>query len=180
MALGALYFLPPYFQTRSHEIPLFVRGRAERFPLEGTFTQVKNGKPSSKIKLSDLVRESNNGIIVNFWATWCPPCLDELPSLEMLQRQLRAERGALPRLVTISVDERISDIDRLFHTLDFNPSFLILFDSAAELSRAVGTTKFPETYWLGKDGTILYKWIGPQNWLDANVLNKIRQLSSNP
>lgn len=124
--------------------------------------------------------ESKAGVIINFWATWCPPCLEELPSLEMLERQLRKEKEILPRLVTVSVDESVGHIATLFQGLDFSPSFLILFDTDANLSRSVGTTKFPETYWVGKDGTILHKWIGPQNWLDAGVLNKIRQLSSNP
>lgn len=131
-------------------------------------------RPDKALDLKSLAKEHPGGLIVNFWATWCPPCVEELPSLEQLNRQLEARRDPrLPKLVTISVDETPGDVTSFFKTLDYTVSFLVLYDKEATFSRSVGTTKFPETYWIDASGKILHKWIGPQNWLAGDVLGRL-------
>lgn len=132
---------------------------------------------TKEVSLSEIA--GNNTLLVNFWATWCPPCLDELPSIEFLDRQLkRGQERSLPKLVTISVDATAEPIFELFKTLDFKAHFLVLHDPEGTLmANAVGTSKFPETYWLSPKGAILYQWIGPQDWLSASIL---RQLAKTP
>jgi cytochrome c biogenesis protein CcmG, thiol:disulfide interchange protein DsbE len=128
-------------------------------------------KTKSKITLAELAAHSTEGLLVNFWATWCPPCLEELPALDYLNRQLeRAPKGKMPLLVTISVDEAVEDVSGLFETLDFSPTLLVLHDPNGNFSAELGTTRFPETYWISPSGAIQYKWIGPQNWLSEEVL----------
>lgn len=148
------------------------------FPMERAFTVAAGRKTLPKalqsktqVSLAELAAHSPSGLILNFWATWCPPCLDELPGLDYLNRQLsRLPAGKLPLLVTISVDEVAHDVSGLFETLDFSPSLLVLHDPNGYFSASVGTTRFPETYWIDGAGAIRYKWIGPQNWLSEEVL----------
>lgn len=133
-------------------------------------------KGRQQISLGDLAAQSPDGLIVNFWATWCPPCLDELPALDYLNRQLDKQRGAgkLPLLVTISVDEASQDVSGLFETLDYKPTVLVLHDPNGYFSARMGTTRFPETYWVEPTGGVRHKWIGPQNWLSEEVLGTFR------
>lgn len=140
-----------------------------RFPVVAGGRALK-GNPK-EVSFGDLAASSPNGILVNFWATWCPPCLDELPSLDFLNRQLsRLPKSKVPILVTVSVDEEGADVTGLFETLDFSPTLLVLHDPAGYFSASYGTTRFPETYWIAPDGSIRFKWIGPQNWLSEEVL----------
>ena len=157
----------------------------QNFPLETQLTVFRisgnsQGKArKSRTTLKELVANGSTPILVNFWATWCPPCLEELPSIEMLSKQLNDKSTGTPwprpQLITISVDDRLEDIAKLESTLDFKPSFTVLHDKEGELARSMGTTKFPETYLISPQGKILYKWLGPQDWLSADALKQINR-----
>lgn len=150
------------------------------FPLDQAFTIVAGQsslptglKGRTRITLGDLASQSPGGLLVNFWATWCPPCLDELPALDFLNRQIQRQgHPKMPFLVTISVDETSQDVKGLFETLDFTPTVLVLHDPNGYFSSRMGTTRFPETFWIESfGGEIRHKWIGPQNWLSEEVLS---------
>jgi len=168
--LGLLYVLPDLIRTKQYSITL-EEAPAKEFPLDMEMARYDGGPP---ISLRTLLKAYPKGLIVNFWGTWCPPCLDELPSLEILGRQL-AQQGKekAPQLMTISVDEKTDDIKKLLATLSFRSTFPILLDPLGKVSQQAGTTKFPETYWLATDGQLLHKWVGPQNWAGAEVLSKL-------
>lgn len=137
----------------------------------------KQLKRNSRAPLKDLLAGEKSLALVNFWATWCPPCLEEIPSLEQLNRQfnhnLELGKPAIAKLITVSVDDRMEDIVHLENTLDFKPTFSVFHDPEGELARTLGTTKFPETFLINSDGEILYKWLGPQDWLSLDVLHQI-------
>lgn len=156
------------------------------FPLELKLSIYRDSSPQNRFKntrvtLGEILKENRSPVLINFWATWCPPCLEELPSVELLNKQLKNKLNAgssdMIRLITISVDDRMDDIAKLEATLDFKPSFLVLFDKEGELARSMGTTKFPETYLVSAQGKILYKWLGPQDWLSFDVLQQIKRQS---
>ena len=96
----------------------------------------------------------------------------------MLHNQILSktiQKGSkVPTLITISVDDRIEDISKLESTLDFKPTFSVMYDREGELARTMGTTKFPETYLVNAQGKILYKWLGPQDWLSDDVLQQLK------
>jgi len=189
--IGAFFCIlsvyPLITSKRQHDF-LATSGEAtefpDKFPLNvklSVFRDASSGKKrafKSKVTIEELIKESKAPILINFWATWCPPCLEELPSLEMFNRQIRNishQNGSTnPLLITISVDDRIEDISKLESTLDFKPSFSVMYDREGELARSMGTTKFPETYLINSDGKILYKWLGPQDWLSNDALQQLK------
>jgi thiol-disulfide isomerase/thioredoxin len=100
-------------------------------------------------------------VLVNFWATWCAPCRDEMPSMEMLNR--RFQRDKLPiELVAITVDEDWRQVNRFFG--DTRPTFHVLWDREKRASFTYGTRKFPETYLIDPEGRIAAKFVGPRDW----------------
>jgi cytochrome c biogenesis protein CcmG, thiol:disulfide interchange protein DsbE len=96
-------------------------------------------------------------VVLNIWATWCYPCRREMPGLQELQDQLGHE-GL--RVVAVSIDGAgEGDAIRAFldeHRIGFD----ILHDPAQRITRAFGTLGVPETFLIGRDGTVLHRWIG--------------------
>lgn len=180
--LLALFFIPPLLERHSYEIqfPKSNAGERKPFPVERELPVLKGskllqGKTKSKMSLKEIATLTNSTLLVNFWATWCPPCVEEFPSLEFLHRQLLQTSGSkkTPLIVTISVDDRAEDINRFYKTLDFEPSMIVLHDVDGDMARGVGTVKFPETYWVDAQGKNLYKWVGPQAWLSREVIERL-------
>lgn len=129
-------------------------------------------KRMSLKKLFDI----KNQLLINFWATWCPPCIEEFPSLDYLSRRLLAKKNnASVLLVAISVDENVEEVSELLRTLDFKPSFLILRDEKGSFAKSLGTVKFPETFLAEASGQVLHRWIGPQNWLSEQALELLQK-----
>lgn len=177
--LLAIGFLGPKLR-RTHYIytsAADVASSRSQFPTNQKLTLLKAGKLSGDVSLSQILDAHPGGIILNFWATWCPPCIEELPSLELLARQLDAKHdGSLPSVVAVSVDEKAQDVFGLMKTLDFHSSLQILHDKDGAFARSVGTTRFPETYLIASSGEVLYKWVGPQNWVSTEVIERLASL----
>ena len=112
----------------------------------------------------DLAAFHGKAVLVNFWATWCPPCREEMPSLTKLAQQF--DPGTF-EILAVSVDDGWEPVDK-FLAQPKTP-FRVALDEGAKISRTYGTTKFPESYLLDKDGKLRLKFVGPRNWLDPNV-----------
>jgi peroxiredoxin len=115
-------------------------------------------------------------VLVNFWATWCQPCEDEMPAMERLYERLRP---AGFELLAISVGEEPSVVrsfrDRLGVT------FPILLDSDKRVAAAWQTFAFPESLLVDRDGTVLERYVGPREWdAPANVARIERLLDQAP
>jgi len=114
----------------------------------------------------DLSAYRGKVVLLNFWATWCPPCRDEEPSLRQLARAM--DPGKF-QLVAISVDEGgWPAIDKFF--AGNPPPYAVALDQTARISQVYGTTKFPESYLIDSSGTLRLKFIVPRNWTDPAVL----------
>ena len=126
--------------------------------------------PAGQVRLRD---RRDRVILVNFWATWCPPCVDESPSLQKFAEQIR-NQGV--EVIGISVDQdpaRLQEfIDRLHLT------FTIGRDPNQELAHRYGTFKYPETYIVDRDGRVAEKIIGPIDWQDRRVIAFVRGLAN--
>jgi thiol-disulfide isomerase/thioredoxin len=118
----------------------------------------------------DLSAFRGKAVLVNFWATWCPPCREEMPSLARLAQSFDAQSF---EVVTVSVDEGWEPVDR------FLPGpktpYRVALDKDARISRTYGTTKLPESYLLDRDGKVRLKFVGPRNWMDPNVAILLEQ-----
>ena len=130
-----------------------------------------NGAPATPFRLPlrgggqiDLVALRGKLVLVNFWATWCPPCREEMPSLTRLAESF--DPSSL-EVVAVSVDDGWNAVDR-FLSVPSTP-FRVALDEDARVPRAWGTSKFPETYLLDRDGRMRLKFVGPRDWTDPNV-----------
>jgi len=111
-------------------------------------------------------------VLVNFWATWCPPCKAELPSMERLYARMK-KKGLEILAVNVEADGR----EILPKFLDQHPhTFPVLLDLEGEVQASYGVFRFPETFVVGKDGKIIDHIIGGRDWADKQMIDKFNQL----
>jgi len=103
-------------------------------------------------------------VLINFWATWCPPCRDEMPSLTQLAQSF--DTRSL-EVVAVSVDDGWGAVDQFLGRPE--TPFRVALDEGARVSRTYGTSKFPESYLVDRDGKLRLKFVGPRNWMDPNI-----------
>ena len=128
--------------------------------------------PSLRGEEVELASYRGQVVVLNFWATWCPPCVAEMPSLERLHRALGPEGLAV---VTVSTDEDEETL-REFVTR-YGLSLPVLLDPGGRVaSSAYRTTGFPETFVLDRAGILLQHTIGPAEWDSADALAHFRGL----
>jgi len=111
-------------------------------------------------------------VMVHFWATWCPPCVEEMPMIEQLYRSLGSTDF---KILAVSVDEGGAGAVAEFMQRN-GLSLPALLDSGRSVAGLYGTFKFPETYILDRRGVVRYKAIGPRNWTAPANMNAIREL----
>jgi cytochrome c biogenesis protein CcmG, thiol:disulfide interchange protein DsbE len=112
-------------------------------------------------------------LLINFWATWCPPCLEELPSLDSL-RQTIASQPIL--LFAFSADTSWEPIDKLMSPNGYG--ITVYADFQRTLATRFGTLKYPETYIVDKKGIIRLKVIGPTNWMAPEIRSFLWKLAA--
>jgi cytochrome c biogenesis protein CcmG, thiol:disulfide interchange protein DsbE len=110
-------------------------------------------------------------LVLNFWASYCAPCIDELPSLDQFQRQLASE-GVV--VLGVSIDK---DPKAYKQFLDkYNVSFLTARDPDNTINSKYGTFKIPETYLINRDGKVVGKIINATNWVDDRMISYVKTL----
>jgi len=118
-------------------------------------------------------------VVLNFWASWCPPCVEELPSLMAMQKELQ-DKGVV--VLGISVDTDLGDYNKFLK--DHNVNFLTVRDPGQQNAKGVvapvsakyGTYKFPETYIIDRNGVVRRKIIGPVNWTQQEMMEYLTRL----
>jgi len=108
---------------------------------------------------------------VNFWATWCPPCEQELPSLMDMQNRLRG-RGVVVLGVSIDVD---GDAYHRF-LKERNVNFVTVRDPERKIPDLYGTSGWPESYIVDRQGVLRRKIVGPINWDSPDVMHFLSQM----
>jgi peroxiredoxin len=148
------------------------------FDLSGT-SRINKGVPAPEFTLPDLDGNMVNLadykgkiVLLNIWATWCPPCVEEMPSMEKLYQELKDEDF---EILAVSIDVSGGNVVAPFmkkHQL----SFAALTDTQGTLKNLYQTTGVPESFIIGKDGIIAEKIIGPRDWATPEVINYFRNL----
>lgn len=110
-------------------------------------------------------------VVLNFWATWCPPCIEELPSMATMQDRMRS-RGIVVLGVSIDVDE--DAYHRFLRQRGVN--FLTVRDPEQKVATMYGTTGWPETYIIDRQGVLRRKFVGAVDWNSPEVLQFLARL----
>lgn len=110
-------------------------------------------------------------VVLNFWATWCPPCNEELPSLMSMQDRTRA-RGVVVLGISIDVD---SDAYHRF-LKQRGVNFVTVRDPEERISGMYGTHGWPETFVIDRQGVLRRKVVGPINWNSPEVIEFLSRL----
>jgi peroxiredoxin len=110
-------------------------------------------------------------VVLNFWATWCPPCIEEMPSLVEMQQRMKA-KGVTVLAVSVDAD---GEAYRQF-VKDHNVNLLAVRDADQKSNTLYGTFKFPETYVIDRDGIVRRKFIGAVDWTEPEVIDFLGKL----
>lgn len=126
------------------------------------FALTVNGKA---MHLSDF---RGHVVVLNFWASWCQPCVEEAPSLNELQPRIAALGGTV-----LGVDPDVGGEDEASYQKfldEFHITFPTYLDTSHQIAASYGTVVYPETYIIGPDGKFDRKIIGSQNWTSPEMV----------
>ncbi len=119
-------------------------------------------------KLSDFHGKT---VIVNFWATWCPPCRAELPSMNRAWAKVKKD-GIV--MIAINVGE---DEDTIFSFMgDYPIDFLMLLDQSSKVTQHWPIKGLPTTYVIDPQGHLYYRAIGSRKWDASKLLDQVRAI----
>jgi peroxiredoxin len=110
-------------------------------------------------------------VLINFWATWCAPCRDEMPSIQELKRKLSGRPFVV---LAVNLDEPESRI-RNFLT-QVKVDFTVLLDPERQVAKAWQARVLPASFVIGPDGRIRYSLVGEINWDHDLVVSRIAEL----
>ena len=110
-------------------------------------------------------------VVLNFWATWCPPCIEEMPSLVEMQQKMKA-RGVEVFAVSVDADQSAYQSFLKAH----NVNLLTVRDPDQKSNNLYGTFKFPETYIIDRKGVLRRKFIGAVDWGQPEIVDYLSKL----
>ncbi len=115
-------------------------------------------------------------VFLNIWATWCPPCREEMPSMEKLYEQLKSDDF---EILAVSVDLSGAEAVRPFMKR-YGLHFPALLDTEGKVQHLYGTTGIPESFIIGRDGRIRKVIVGPMDWATPAAVRFFRTLLKEP
>lgn len=138
--------------------------------------QVGDKAPDFSIRTDDgktVTRTDFGGklLVLNFWATWCLPCVKEIPSLDDMQQRLKS-KGLV--VLAVSVDKNEASYKEFLKRA--RVSFTTARDPEANISAEYGTFKYPETYVIDQTGKVVGKYIADQDWTSPQVMQQLERL----
>lgn len=147
-----------------------------------TLTAAQKPMPAPEFTLPDLDGKPHaladyrgKVVVLNFWATWCPPCRYEMPAMQRAWEKVRDED-----IVFIGVDVG-EDTDTVFTFLaDYPVDFPLLLDEEAKVIEQYPVTGLPTTYIIDPQGRITHRAVGGREWDDEGLLNELRELLKTP
>lgn len=144
---------------------------------KGDAISLTRPKPAEDFELKDHAGRSHRlkefrgkSVMVHFWASWCPPCIEELPEWMALTK---AYAGKSVAFVSVSADKSWDEALKLLPEADTPTNVTALLDTEAKVPEQFGSYQFPETYWLNAKGEVAAKWVGPQDWKSDAMKKKL-------
>ena len=121
-------------------------------------------KADKDVNLEEIIKSSGKWSLVHLWATWCPPCQEELVVLAKFPEQFPDIQ-----LIQISVDFRWAQVGPFYNRLGLKLQNYDYLDKGGKGARKIGSTMFPETFLVDPQGKARVKFIGPQQWLGPKI-----------
>lgn len=162
------FFIYQYIQ-KEQTLPLYLQETKNKQSSSFTVYDLNH-------KLISLDSLKNKVVIINFWATWCAPCIEELPSLNALAKHFSKHIIIL----AVSNESRDDIYNFLMAFPEFNSNFIPSNVSLSKMKHFFNVQSFPETYILNKQKKIVYKIIGSKKWDSVEWKNKIKKLINTP
>jgi thiol-disulfide isomerase/thioredoxin len=158
-----------------------VQGAQDDIPeLSYRLTPLQDSVPAPDFTLTDMDGESHrladyrgNWVLINFWATWCPPCRKEMPSLEQLYQ---AYRDRSFRVLAVNQWEDVDHVFSYMGELNVFPTFPILFDPESRVSAEYGVRGLPTSFLVDPQGRIAYRAVGGREFDHPEVIRLIEGL----
>ena len=157
---------------------LLLLAGCEKIAGERRVKRMEIGKPAPDFVLQDaegktwkLSSLKGQVVFVNFWATWCKPCRDEMPSMEALNK---AMAGQPFQMLSIVFNDNLDMANSFARGL--GATFPVLANPSQELTEAYMITGVPETFLIDTNGILRHKFIGPYNWDTWEMRNVVQQL----
>jgi len=132
-------------------------------------TVAPNFSISDGTQSADLSKLRGKIVLVNFWATWCTPCIDELPTLMELQRRM-------PQVTVIAISrDEDPDVYKRFLS-KYHVELLTVRDPSLKIQDLYGTVQIPETYVIDRQGMLRRKFVSAQNWTSPEIMEYLSKL----
>ena len=137
-------------------------------------------KPAPALKLKDIEGKSHDlaklkgkVVLINFWATWCPPCRREMPSMERLSQRFKGQPFVV---LAVDVGEDADTIETFTSQLDTTLTFPILLDTRSHAMRAWRVAGLPTTFLVDKQGRIVASAIGGREFDHPEIVKAVGEL----
>jgi peroxiredoxin len=173
---AAIAFVAVRFMAGAHETLARTRdGACQALEPAPIPPALANGPPDFQLpdasgRMVSLKSQLGHPVLLNFWATWCQPCIDEVPSLEDLARKIK---GSDLRLLAVSVDDSWDPIRRFFSK---GTEVGVLLDAAHNVPKSFGTEKYPESFMIDAQGRVRYYFINKRDWSRAEAVTCLESL----
>jgi peroxiredoxin len=117
----------------------------------------------------ELANLRGHVVVLNFWATWCVPCIDELPSLVELQRRM-------PQVTVVAISSDEDAVAYRRFLAENHVNFVTVRDPSGRVPKLYGTIKIPETYVIDRGGVLRRKFVSAQNWTSPEIVDYLGKL----
>ena len=150
-------------------------------PLMHSLTAIKKSVPAPSLRLKNMDDEivdlkdlQGKVVVINFWATWCPPCRREMGSLERLRLATRDKNVVI---LAVNIGEDVDTVFSFTGTIEPAPGFPLLFDLDAASMQPWNVRGLPTTYIIDPDGTLAYQAVGGREFDHPAILQAVIRLS---
>ncbi len=123
----------------------------------------------AQLKSFDLEQVKGTYFILHFWAKWCEPCADEIPTLVEFAKKAQFSKPF--KILAVSLDPNLEEAKQILPDQGNNlpANFILTLDPDHKVAELMGSYQYPETYFIDPTGKILEKWVGAQKWTKPEV-----------